>query len=192
MTKAVAGKSVPKVDRDLCKHAYTDTIESISRLASYATSRNLKALGYGEYYNIAENLCRKDLLILCISTRRFAEITNTQSELKSRTVSISDDVAKSQGGTRSDSAWNIIGNIIHGNEMKVFKDLGTMNYTAGQIDLVKWLDTKEEIDTAISIKSDKFDWKYFSLIDLLSAINNYIESVSDSIEGVYLGSTYEM
>ena len=67
-----------------------------------------------------------------------------------------------------------------------------MNYTAGRIDLIKWLDTKEEIDTAISIKSDKFDWKYFSLIDLLSAINNYIESVSDSIEGVYLGSTYEI
>ncbi|MEJ8311414.1 hypothetical protein [Agrobacterium larrymoorei] len=188
----MTGKSVPRVDRDLCKHAYADTIESISRLASYATSRSLKALGYGEYYNIAENLCRKDLLILCISTRRFAEITNTVSELKSRTVSISDDVAKSQGGTRSNSAWNIIGNIIHGNEMKVFKDLGTMNYAVGEIDLIKWLDTKEEIDTAISIKSDKFERKYFSLIDLLSAINNYIESVSDSIEGVYLGSSYEM
>ncbi|NTJ42718.1 hypothetical protein G6L28_08950 [Agrobacterium larrymoorei] len=188
----MTGKIVPKVDRDLCKHAYADTIESISRLASYATSRSLKDLGYGEYYNISENLCRKDLLILCISTRRFAEITNTVSALKSHNVSISDNVALTQGGVRSDSAWNIIGNIIHGNEMKVFKDLGTINYASGQIDLIKWLDTKEEIDAAISIKSDKFERKYFALMDLLTAINTYIESVSDSVEGIYLGSAYEI
>lgn len=67
-----------------------------------------------------------------------------------------------------------------------------MEYVAGRIDLNKWLDIREEIDAAISIKSDKFDRKYFALTDLLVAINTYIESVSDSVEGIFLGSAYEL
>ncbi|MCZ7471937.1 hypothetical protein M0412_02780 [Agrobacterium sp. O3.4] len=188
----MAKNKVPKVDRDLCKHAYADAVEAISRLASYATSRSLKILDHGEYYSVAENLCRKDLLILCISARRFAEITQTVPILKSKNVRISGEPSANSGKGRVDSAWNIIGNVIHGNEITVFKDFGTMEYVAGRIDLNKWLDIKEEIDAAISIKSDKFDRKYFALTDLLVAINTYIESVSDSVEGIFLGSAYEL
>ncbi|GAK69296.1 hypothetical protein RRU01S_04_01180 [Agrobacterium rubi TR3 = NBRC 13261] len=181
-----------KVDRDLCKHAYNDTIEAVSRLAAYATSRSLKILGHGEYYTVAENLCRKDLLILGISARRFAEISQTTSSLKSRNVRISDQVSKEAGEKKSDSAWNIIGNIIHGNEITIFKELGKLEYAADRIDIFTSVTMTEEFDAAISIKSDKFERKYFILTDLLGAINSYIEEVSDSIDGVYLGSAYEI
>lgn len=181
-----------KVDRDLCKHAYTDTVEAVSRLAAYATSRSLKVLGHGEYYTVAENLCRKDLLILSISARRFAEISQTTYALKSRNIRISDQVSMEARERKSDSAWNIVGNIIHGNELTIFKEVGKLEYAAGKVDAFTSVMMTEEFDAAISIKSDKFERKYFALTDLLEAVNSYIEEVSDSIEGVYLGSAYEM
>ncbi|MBC7314198.1 MAG: hypothetical protein H5U11_17055 [Rhizobium sp.] len=71
-----------KLDAQLCKHSYDEATERVSRLASYATSRSLKKIGFGDYYSLAEELCKKDIIVLSISIRRLAEMTKSAAHLK--------------------------------------------------------------------------------------------------------------
>lgn len=78
-------------------------------------------------------------------------------------------------------------------DIDVIKNLGMRLYTLDQEqDLLKALDNKDEIDTVLSVKSDKFHRKYLKLLDLCEKINEVIEEINDvmSDNGVFLGSGY--
>ena len=85
----------------LCKHAFATSVEALARLACYATSRNLKSIGYGEYYSVAEELCRSDIINLSISIRRMSELTKCQNILKEKSIEI---IEFSSGKSKTDQS----------------------------------------------------------------------------------------
>lgn len=185
-------KPTVKMNAALCRLAYEDSVEALARLAAYSTSRPLKIFGYGEYYTISSELCKKDLIILAISIRRLAELSKSQDILK--TYEFSCHVPTSSHPASRDykiSCWKIIGNIIHSIEIEAIKDIGMFLYAFS--DPLKAIESKEEIDVAITLKSDKGPQKIFRLNDLIIEINKYIEDASDilSDSGIFLGSAYE-
>jgi hypothetical protein len=176
-----------KLNGQLCTHSYNEAVERIARLASYSTSRNLKIIGFGDYFSIAEELCKKDLIILAISIRRLAEMTKSIHALKNKRIRAGN---KNQSVPLSDSQenfWNIIGNIIHGVEIDVFKDIG--KYV--EKDMFKAVNNMEEIDAAICIKSDKFSAK-IQLTDFLKCLNTYLEEAEEILSDnrIFVGSLY--
>jgi len=185
------GQKIADLNKNLSKHAYSDAVEAISRVACFTTSRNLQFLGRGEYYTIAEELFRKDLLVLGISVRRLAELTKSQNMLQSRTIKIlthqNDQVTE-----RIDTCWNLIGNIVHGLEIEIYKDLGRWALRMGNIDFHTYWEATEESDAAISIKSDKHGYKSLKMSDFLVKINSYVEEANEvlSDNGIYVGSTW--
>ncbi|MBW8283196.1 MAG: hypothetical protein K0M55_06305 [Rhizobium sp.] len=178
-----------KLDAQLCKHSYDEATERVSRLASYATSRSLKKIGFGDYYSLAEELCKKDIIVLSISIRRLAEMTKSATHLKELKVrSFNTDNEKNHTETQ-ESCWNIIGNILHGVEIDVMKDVG--KYTSA--DIFDAMNNYEEIDAALSIKSDKFHKKTFSAVEFLICINTFLDGAEDilSKNRIFVGSLYE-
>ncbi|BCH59153.1 hypothetical protein RvVAT039_02620 [Agrobacterium vitis] len=182
--------SKKSLDRALCRHAFDDTVVSTARLAAYSTSRSLKAIGHGEYYNISEDICKKDLLILSISVRKLAEITETTSKLKEKSIQCMKP-EQEKNNISSISVWDLIGNIIHGVEIDVVKNIGMALYAHS--DPLKASRSKEEIDAAVIIKSDKFPRRAFKLNDFISHINTYTDEANDKMSehGIYLGSGFE-
>lgn len=178
-----------KLNAQLCKHSFNEATERVARLASYATSRSLKKIGFGDYYSIAEELCKKDLIILSISIRRLAEMTKSSSELKKLQIkAITIDNDKNHVKTR-ENCWDIIGNILHGVEIDVMKDVG--KYTSA--DIFEAMNNKDEIDAALTIESDKFHRKMFSAVEFLRCINTFLEKSEDilSENKIFVGSLYD-
>ncbi len=178
-----------KLNPQLCKHSYNEAVERIARLASYATSRSLKHLGFGDYFSLAEELCKKDLIVLSISIRRLAEMTKSQTNLKKQRIKalrVDADEARRVG---DENCWDLLGNIIHGIEIDVFKDIG--KFTSK--DIFEVMENKEEIDAALSIKSDKFHAKTFALTDLLRGLNDYLDEADQILADhkIFVGSLYE-
>ncbi len=69
-----------------------------------------------------------------------------------------------------------------------------MKYHIGiELDLIKAIKSREEVDAAICIKSDKFDRKIFKLVDFCSQLNDALDQINDvmSDNGIFLGSAYE-
>jgi CRISPR/Cas system CSM-associated protein Csm2 small subunit len=178
-----------KLNSQLCSHAYNEAVEKIARLAAYATSRSLAAVGFGDYFHLAEELAQKDLIILCISTRRLAEMTKSNSNLKKKQVKSAYKKTDGTHHTTQVNCWDIIGNILHGVEIVIYKDTG--KYT--EKDILKAIENTDEIDAAISIKSDKFERKIFSLTDFLKCLNDYIDEANDILADnkIFLGSYYK-
>ncbi|KKX34079.1 hypothetical protein [Rhizobium sp. LC145] len=178
-----------KLNPQLCKHAYDEAVERIARLAAYATSRSLKILGFGDYFSLAEELCKKDLIILAISVRRLAEMTKSTSELKNLRIKamITDERGNHTGG--QENCWDIVGNILHGVEIDVFKDVG--KYISE--DFMEIMRNKDEIDAAISIKSEKFHKKMFKLTDFLRCINEYLDKADETLSdnGIFVSDLYQ-
>ncbi|MBW6422625.1 hypothetical protein KX729_14295 [Rhizobium sp. XQZ8] len=180
---------VQNLNAQLCKHSYSEAVIAIARLASYATSRSLKHLGFGDYFWLAEELCKKDLILLSISIRRLAEMTKSSSNLKKlRLKAVLTDSDKKREITQ-ENCWNIVGNIIHGVEIDVFKDIGKF----AAKDIFEVMENKEEIDAALSVKSDTFHQKTFALIDLLRCLNTYLDDADDILaeNKIFVGSLYE-
>jgi len=180
------------INKSLSKHAYSDALEAISRIACFTTSRNLKVLGRGEYYTIGQELLKKDLLILAISVRRLAELTQSQDILKNKAVNIrARHRAKNQ--EKAESCWNLIGNIVHGVDVTIFKDVGYMKLRAEILDFDTYYHTTDECDAALSITSDKHGSKTLKLTDFLVQINSYVEEANEilSDNGIYIGSGWE-
>lgn len=176
------------LNSQLCKHAYSEAVERIARLASYASSRSLQHLGFGEYFSLAEELCKKDLIILSISIRRLAEMTKSATILKNlRVKSVVTHPDNSKSITQ-ENCWDIIGNILHGVEIDVFKDVG--KYASK--DLLEVIQNKDEIDAALSIRSEKFHRKTFALIDLLRCLNSFLDEAEDILakNRIFVGSLY--
>ncbi len=177
------------LDRVLCRHAFDDAVVATARLAAFSTSRSLKSIGHGEYYNISSDLCKKDLLIAAISIRKLAELTNTTSALKSKQIRFFDS-KKQKESAQSISSWDLIGNIIHGIELEIVKDtMFLLSFT----DILEAINNTEEIDAIVIIKSDKFPRKLFQLNDFISHLNDYTEEANEEMasNGVFLGSLYE-
>ncbi|MDK4701291.1 hypothetical protein PH562_03510 [Rhizobium sp. CNPSo 4062] len=175
----------------LCRLAYEDSVEALARLAAYSTSRPLKIFGYGEYYTISSELCKKDLIVLAISIRRLAELTKSQDILKAHEFVHRMPTSSSLSTDHKISCWKLIGNIIHSVEIEIIKDVGMLLY--GYTDILKVMENKEEIDVAITLKSDKDPEKLLRLNDFIIEINKYLEEANDilSDNGIFLGSAYE-
>jgi hypothetical protein len=183
-----------KLDKSLCRHAYHSAVESLARLSCYATSRNLIAIGHGEYYAVAEELFKKDILEIAISIRRLSELTGTQSVLKSTNMKVVQKDKETEIARKSDSLWNIIGNIIHGVQIDVVKSIGFMEYLDGKnTDLLKAIENKDEVDAMITIKSDKFSLKAFNSVEFCAKINIALDHINDHMadNGLFLGGAYE-
>jgi len=180
-----------RMNTALCRLAYEDSIEAVARLATYSTSRPLKIFGRGEYYTISSELSKKDLIVLAISIRRLAELTKSQAILKAHELAHRMPASSSPSTDHKISCWKLIGNIIHSVEIEVFKDVGRLLY--GYTDILKAMENKEEIDVAITLKSDKDPEKLFRLNDFIIEINKYLEEANDilSDNGIFVGSTYE-
>lgn len=175
----------------LCRLAFEASVEAIARLAAYSTSRPLKAFGYGEYYSISSELCKKDLIMLAISVRRLAELTKSQHNLRAYEFIHRMPTSPSPSTDHKISCWKLIGNIIHSIEIEIIKDVGVFLYS--RTDMLKAMDSVEEIDVAIILKSDKDPEKLFKLNDFIIEINKYLEEANDilSDNGIFLGSAYE-
>ncbi|GEO86759.1 MULTISPECIES: hypothetical protein [Alphaproteobacteria] len=178
------------LDKTLCRHAFDDAVVAIARLAAFSTSRSLKAIGHGEYYTISADLCKKDLLIAAISVRKLSEITSTSSTLKNNSVRFLENKTQ-QKLASSISVWDLIGNIIHGVELEIIKNIGMFMFAS--TDPLRAMNSTDEIDAAVIIKSDKFDRRAFKLNDLISHVNTYIEEANDEMakHRIFLGSGYE-
>lgn len=179
-----------KLDHSICRHVFDDAVVYTARLAAFSTSRSLGAIGYGEYYSISSDLCKKDLLLASISIRKLAEITQTSSFLKAISIKIVDEEQSNEKGQTASSAWDIIGNIIHGVEIELIKN--TAMFLFARTDPLRAMESKEEIDAVVIIKSDKFPRKLFQLNDLLIALNKFTEEADEKLtdNGIYISSSY--
>ena len=179
----------PRLNEQLCKHAYYETTERIARLACFATARSIEKIGFGEYCILSEELAKKDLIILSISLRRLSELTSSQGNLKSENIKIMKKSKSKNYSEHSDSCWNLIGNLIHGQEITITKEI------PGKIsdDILEMIQNTIEIDALISIKSDKFERKIFSAVDFIKAVNNYMETAESILSDskIFVGSLYQ-
>jgi hypothetical protein len=186
-----------RLDATLCKHAYTDTIEALARIAAFTTSRSLEKIGHGEYYSISEELFKKDIILFSISIRRLAELTHTKHILNSRNLktltNLMDNDKETQRGT--ENCWNLIGNIIHSSNIIILKSESTISHMFSlEADILEIMQNKKERDAVIIVKSEKFPNKTIQMIDFCVAINEATDEINDvmSDEGVFVGHTYEL
>ncbi|WEX86374.1 hypothetical protein PZN02_002653 [Sinorhizobium garamanticum] len=62
-----------------------------------------------------------------------------------------------------------------------------------EADLIRAINSREEVDAVIGIKSEKFNRKLFKLTEFCAQINDALDEINDvmSNNGVFLGSAYE-
>ncbi|WP_417669288.1 hypothetical protein [Roseibium sp.] len=161
----------------------------MSRLSAFCTSRSLAVIGYGEYYAVSEELCKRDLLLVSVSIRKLAEIADLRDYLRRGNITLV-EFGAGRAIKASISVWDILGNIIHGVELRVLK---IKNELSSDEDLLRAMADKSEIDAVIAIKSDKFPRRMFPLIELLKILNDFMEEVEEKLSenGVFVGSGYD-
>ncbi|AYD01217.1 hypothetical protein NCHU2750_18290 [Neorhizobium sp. NCHU2750] len=116
-------------------------------------------------------------------------MTKSQSALKSKQVRSAYKDASGKHQSRQENCWDIIGNILHGVEILIYKDVGKYVET----DIMKIVENTDEIDAAIAIKSDKFSQKVFRLTDFLKCLNEYLDDANDILaqNKIFVGSLYK-
>jgi hypothetical protein len=175
-----------KLNEQLCKHSYYETNERIARMACFSTSKNIEKIGYGEYQTVAEELAHKDLIVMAISVRRLAELTKSQNLLKKRNLHIVKSDSRDNSQMTNDNCWNLIGNIIHGQEIGITKEIP--RYISEN--LFEMIRNRIEVEAIIDVKSEKSQIKVFSAVHILKELVSYMEEVEDilSKNKIFVGS----
>ncbi|MGV0819295.1 hypothetical protein [Martelella sp. AMO21009] len=173
-----------KFNEILCKYAYNDATEHLARSAAFATSRSANSIGSGRYLDIAEELFRRDMTLLALSLRRLAELTYEPAILKQKQIKITQNSI-----TKNDNIHNIIGNLIHGSNFSLLK-----NIRKTTMDINEIINSPDrEIDIIFSIKNEKFPSKFIKSVEFLEAVNESLDEFEDILAdgGVYVG-TYSL
>ncbi|WP_204310733.1 hypothetical protein, partial [Escherichia coli] len=65
---------------------YNDSVDAVARLATFCTSDYVKKIGHGQYEDRAVSMASRDMMLMCISLRRLAELTATQAMLRQEQI----------------------------------------------------------------------------------------------------------
>ncbi len=115
-------------------------------------------------------------------------MTKTTEKLKRLILkSVNTDNSGNHHQTK-ENCWDLVGNILHGVEIDIFKDVG--KYKSANI--IEAIENTDEIDAAFSVKSDKYARKMFSSIDFLRCVNQFLEDAEEvlSENKIFVGSLY--
>ena len=175
------------MDKFLCTQAYNDSVDAVARLATFCTSDYVKKIGHGQYEDRAVSMASRDMMLMCISLRRLADLTATQAMLRQEQIRAFTpkrqgenlDVADAGHGY---SAWDILGNVIHAKLLLIVTDdaeLKHLLYATNDIDSILQAITKrKQIEPVCFIKSDK-GAKGFRSLHLVKAAVRYLEDIED-------------
>ncbi|MDO1584424.1 hypothetical protein [Rhizobium oryzicola] len=157
-------------------------------MACFATSKNIEKIGNGEYQIVSEELAHKDLIILAISIRRLAELTKSQHLLKKRNLKIVKSESYKNDQQATDNCWNIIGNIIHSQDIVLTKHIPQCLSN----DIYEMMKNRIEVEAIIDVKSDRKHTKTFSAVHFLKELVSYMEEIEDILSDnkIYVGSLF--
>ncbi|UCI23197.1 hypothetical protein [Mesorhizobium sp. B2-8-5] len=191
------------MNKDLCTQAYSDILDFSARLAAYSTSSFPEVIGHGHYESRAKQLAIRDLILLCISVRRLAELTKQHTLLKNKSVPgfnsfEKDGLLEIKDSEKSFNAWEIVGNIIHAKTIDVINsDAEFSIYLRGHpsdiLDHYNLMPSRKSINGIIIIVSDRGYVKYFEIYKFVKIIVDFTDQMDDFLaeNKIFVGQLYE-
>lgn len=191
------------MDKQLCSQAYKDVIEYSARIACYATSNISEQIGHGHYESRARELAVRDVIILCISVRRLAELTKTFPLLKkynfmSCTPHRRNESLEFDESDHSLNLLKVINGIIHSNLIYIAStDEEFYSIFQREEDGIRYLYdrvmNRKSITPILIIKSDRGFLAPFQLFRFVHALISYSDEADDVLadNNIFVGQLYE-
>lgn len=189
------------MNKDMCVQAYNDSTEAVARLASFCTSDYIKKIGSGYYQSRASTLASRDMILMCISLRRLAELTSQQTVL--RQDQIHAFVPKLRGSRleiadsgQSYSAWDVIGNVVHARLLEIVTDDAQLKHLLSMTkdfdSLWQAIENKRQIEPVCFIQSDK-GTKGFRSLHLIRTAVKFLEEIEDVLADnkIFVGEGFD-
>jgi hypothetical protein len=191
------GKS--NIDRDVAVLAYHDSLESVARLASFATAKFRAEIGIFGLITRARELAQRDIVMLALSVRRLSEICGMLDKLEDFNVTIVEPESRNEiygfyPTGKSVTLRSALGKIIHHKEFQVFNDDAGVKRLFGLFkdDVFGYynaLTSAKDISAVCYVKSDRGDPITFSISSFVRQTSEFLQHTESHLADheVYVG-----